>query len=83
MCIEAILLGYITHAEQIQLPLLTVTGCVDWEQHRPRDEAADKTHGRCDFQIPKEKIAVEGLVVQDIAIRNFGKSSHPIEESSW
>lgn len=59
-----------------------MTGCVDREEHRPGDAAADKTHGGGNFQISKEQKAIEGLVVQDIAVGNFVKRPNPIEKST-
>lgn len=49
MCIETIFLFDISNAQQIQLPLDSRTCDIDREQHRPSDDAADKTDGGGNF----------------------------------
>lgn len=77
-----VMLGDITHSEKIELYAYSTAGDVEWEQDGPSYQAADKAYGRCDFEISKEKIGVQRLVVQDIGIGDADECANPIEQTT-
>lgn len=65
MSIETVLvfLDDITHSKKIEFYANSTASDIDREKHRPSDQAADKAYDRCDFEITKEEIGVQRLVV--------------------
>lgn len=63
--IETVLvfLGDITQSKKIEFFAISTASDVNREQDGPSDQAADKAYDRCDFEISKEEIGVQRLVV--------------------
>jgi len=56
---------------------------VDWEQNGPCQDAAEEGDRCADAKITKEKIGVEGLVLQSIGVGDLPEGAEPIEETGW
>lgn len=84
MGVETVLvfLNDITHSEKIELYAYSTAGDIEGEQDGPSYQAADKAYDRCDFEISKEKIGVQRLVVQDVGIGDAGEFANPVEQTT-
>lgn len=81
--IIAVLIHDIPEAEHVQFFHRPTASDVDGEQNRHRDKTANKADSGRDLQVPEKKEAIEGLVIQHIAIRNRVEFPNPIEKSIW
>ena len=70
MRVVAILVGNIAEAQFIQFRLASAAGNVHRPQDRPSDTAANEAYGRGNLQVSEEKVAIKGLMIQDICIWN-------------
>ena len=69
-------------AQQIQLLFPYSTGGIDWEQDGPGDAATDQADDHGNLEISQQEKGVDGLVVQDVAIRDLEKGANPIEQAA-
>jgi hypothetical protein len=61
----------LTKGKQVELPFACAAGGIDWEEDGPGNAAADEAYYHRDFQEAEEKVAVEGVVLQDVGIGNL------------
>lgn len=73
----------VTEADEIQLPLAPTTRRIDREQDGPGDQTAKEADGHRDLEVSKQKKSVEGLVVEDVAVRDLVEGSNPVEQAIW
>lgn len=71
MCIVFVLVGDICKSEHIQLNLADTASGIDWEEDWPGNAAANEANDHCDLQEAEEKVAVKGIMLQDICIGNL------------
>ena len=84
MCIISILgVLNIAEADNVQLDLTSATSSIDGKQDRPCNQTADEAHGHRYFEIAQEEIAIQGVMVEDIAIWDLAESTEPIEHALW
>jgi hypothetical protein len=62
----------VSKGQHIQLLLPAATSDIDWEQDWPGDQTAEKADGRGDFEIAKQEISIQRVVLQDVGIRELG-----------
>lgn len=58
----------VAHRENIELLLANTTSCVDREQNRPRDAAAQEAQDNHHLEEAHKEVTVDRLVVQDVLI---------------
>lgn len=54
---------------------------MDWKENWPYDAAADKANVAQDLEVAKEKVGVEGAIVEDMGIRDVVKGLDPIKQA--
>jgi hypothetical protein len=59
MCVVAIWIGNVAHAEEVELFLAALSCSIDGEQDWPCNTAANKSDAHKHFQISDEEIVVE------------------------
>lgn len=76
----------LTKCEQVKLLFAGTPCCIDREENRPGNAAANEAYNNAYFQVAEEKIAVQRVVLQDVGVRNldsvFSKSTVRAEISS-
>ena len=84
MCIVSIFgVRNVAEADYVQLDLTSTTSSIDGEQDWPCDQTADETHSHRYFEVAQQEIAVQGMVVEDIAVWDLAESTEPIEHALW
>ena len=84
MCIVSILgVRNVAEADDVQLDLASTTSSIDGKQDRPCNQTADETHSHRNFEVAQEEIAVQGVMVEDIAVGDLAESPEPIEHAFW
>ena len=84
VCIVSILgVLDIAEADQVQLDLTSATSSIDWEENGPSNQTADEAHSHRYFEVAQEEIAIQGVMVEDIAIWDLAESAEPIEHAFW
>jgi hypothetical protein len=63
MCVVAVWVGNVAHAEEVELFLTALTCSIDGKQDWPCDAAADKSDDHKHFQIPDKEVVVERRVL--------------------
>lgn len=71
----------VTVTDEVQLLFAHSTSGIDREQDGPCHQTSNKAYHDGDFKVTQQEEAVEGMVVEDIAIWDFVEGSNPIEES--
>ena len=61
----------LTKCEQVELLFAGTSCCIDREENRPCNAASNEAGDNANFQIPEEKVAIKGIVLQDVGIRNL------------
>ena len=84
MCIVSILgVRNVAEADYIQLDLTSATSSIDGEQDRPCHQTANETDSHRNFEVAQQEIAIQGVVVEDIAVWDLAESTEPIEHALW
>lgn len=71
----------VCHGEDLELRLDTAAGDVDGEKYGEGDDASDQTADDRDLEEAQEEVAVHGVVLQDVCVRNLIKCGNPVEEA--
>ena len=84
VCIVPILgILHIAEADHVQLKLASATSSINGEQYRPGNQTADEANSHRYLEVAQKEIAVQGVVVEDIAIWDLAESAEPIEHAFW
>jgi hypothetical protein len=83
MSIIAVLMCFadISKGENVQLGISIAASRGDWEQDGPGHAASNEANDRGDLEETEEQVAIHGMVVQHIAIRDLVERADPIEPS--
>ena len=73
--------GNVTKGQHIQLLEAVSPSDVDGEEDDEGDDAANEANDRRNLQETKEEIAVDGLMVEHVSVRNLEEGSEPVEQA--
>jgi hypothetical protein len=71
----------VAHREDVELLLANTTCCVDREQNRPRDAAAQEAQDNHHLEEAHEEVTVDRLVVQDVLILEILEVFNPSKQA--
>jgi len=77
-----VVVGDVGHGQDFELRLDTSTGDVDGEEHGKCNDTSNQTGNDGDLEEAQEEVAIHGVVLEHIGVRDFVEGLDPVEESS-
>ena len=81
MSVIAVVLRDVAKADHVELLLASSARRVDGKQDRECDATANEADGGSHLEISEKEVAIQRVVVEDIAVRYLEEGSKPVEHS--